>query len=349
MSKNIVNIGIVGLGYWGPKLLDKFQSLPDARVSVVCDLDEGLLRGAEISNGVSGTTDLKKLLDGSVGEVDVVVVATPPKTHFAIARAVLKAGKDVYIEKPMAVSLKEAEALNNLAKEKNKIIFVDHTFCYDDAFKTIKSKFKNGEYGQIIHSRFEWLGARSKAEGPNVLWDSGPHALSALVYFIDKKPISLQMEVLKKVPNTETISAVRGNVLFGDGSRSEIFIAWKDQEVEDRPVEKAARSILIGSEQSVIYEGSFSTRKARKFQTTEVKDLSAFTDDITSLFREGGGDEPKEVTHNNEPLKEACASLISAVQNRKEPETNGYLGARVVNLLEKSEQSMLHGGMKVLL
>lgn len=347
MSKDNINVGIVGLGYWGPKLIAKFQSLPNVHVSLICDLDKDLLKEAEASSGVSGTTDVQKLLDGSMAEVDVVVVVTPPKTHFDIARLALEAGKDVYIEKPMTVTIKEAEILNDLAKERNKIIFIDHTFCYDDAFKTMRAQFKNGEYGEIIHSRFEWLGARSKAHGPNVLWDSGPHVFSAIVYFIDKRPTTLQMKILKKIPDTETISAIKGNVSFEDGSKSEIFLAWNDQNIEGQPVEKAARSILIGSKQSVIYEGSFSTRKAKKIQTPKSTDLSKFTDSITSLFKESGGNDAPEITHNNEPLKEACNSFIYAIQNRQDPETNGFLGARVVNFLEKSEESMLNGGKEV--
>lgn len=349
MSKDNINVGIVGLGYWGPKLVTQLQSIPNANVSIICDLDRNLLKEAEVLSRVSGTTDIKKLLDGSIAEVDAVVVATPPKTHFDIARMVLATGRDVYIEKPMAVTLKEAETLNNLAKEKNKIIFIDHTFCYDDAFKTIRQQFKNGEYGKIIHSRFEWLGARSKAHGPDVLWDSGPHAFSALVYFIDKKPTALQMKILKKIPDTGTVSAVKGNVSFEDGHQSEIFLAWKDQEIGGRPVEKAARSVLVGSKMSVIYEGSFSTRKVRKIQTQNTENLSKFADSITSLFKEGGGDDAPEITHNNEPLREACLSFINAVQNRKEPETGGLLGARVVNLLEKSEESMQNNGKEMLL
>jgi len=347
MPEDKINVGIVGLGYWGPRLVTKFQSLSNANVSVICDLDEGLLKGVESSSHVPGTTDLKKLLDGSVSDVDVVVVATPPKTHFDIARMVLEAGKDVYIEKPMAVSLQEAETLNNLAKEKNKIIFVDHTFCYDDAFKTMKSQFENGGYGEIIHSRFEWLGARSKPLGPDVLWDSGPHAFSALVYFIDKKPKTLQMKILNKIPLTGTASAIRGRVSFEDGSLSEIFLAWNGEELEGEPVEKAARSILIGSRYSVVYEGSFSARSAKKIPTPDTKNLSQLTDNFTSLFKEGKGDDAPEITHNDEPLKEACLSLINAVQNRREPETNGTLGARVVSFLEKSEESMLNDGKAV--
>ncbi|MDO8620907.1 MAG: Gfo/Idh/MocA family oxidoreductase [Candidatus Levybacteria bacterium] len=349
MSKDNINVAIVGLGYWGPKLVSKFQSLPNVRVSVLCDLDKDLLKKVEASSGVIGTTEIKKLLDGSIAAVDVVVVATPPKTHFDIARLVLEAGKDVYIEKPMTVTLKEAETLNDLAKKRNKIIFIDHTFCYDDAFKTIRKQFKNGAYGEIVHSRFEWLGARSKAYGPNVLWDSGPHAFSALVYFIDKKPATLQTRILKKIPDTGTISAVKGTVSFEDGSKSEIFLAWNDQEIEGRPVEKAARSILVGSKQSIIYEGSFSTREAKKIKTQSAKNLFQFTDNITSLFKNGEGDDVPEITHNDEPLKEACLALIDAVRNRKDPETNGSLGARVVNFLEKSEESMLNNGKEILL
>lgn len=349
MSQGKINVGIVGLGYWGPKLVAKFQSLSNANVSVICDLDEGLLKEVQASSSVSGTTDVKKLLDGSVAEVDVVVVATPPKTHFDIARMVLEAGKDVYIEKPMAVSLKEAEALNNLAKEKNRIIFIDHTFCYDDAFKTIKSQFKNGAYGEIIHSRFEWLGARSKPLGPDVLWDSGPHVFSALVYFIDKTPVTLRMKVLNKIPATGIVSAIQGSISFDDGSQSEVFLAWNDQEIGGKPVEKAARSILIGSKHSVIYEGSFSTRSARKIPTPNTKDLSQFASSFTSLFKGGGGDDAPEITHNDEPLKEACLALIDAVQNRRNPETNGTLGARVVHFLEKSEESMFNDGKEITL
>ncbi|MDO8589684.1 MAG: Gfo/Idh/MocA family oxidoreductase [bacterium] len=345
--KNTVNLGIVGLGYWGPKLIDKFQSIPQAKVTVICDLDPGLLGEAEKVSGIKGTTKISELLDNSKHQVDAVIVVTPPATHLDIARQVLEAGKHVYIEKPMTVTKKGAVLLNNLAKKKHLNIFIDHTFCHDAVFIEKRKLIDEGKLGEIYHSRFEWLGARAKPQGPDVLWDSGPHAFSSMLFLIGKKPVSLHMNIIERIPDTQTPSALEGEVHFEDGTRSEIKLAWKDQTVRGLHVPKAARASIVGKEKTIIYEGSFAGRTARIYPTEESYSPSRALDACIEDFLGGKGDELPGVSYDDEPLKSACAAFIDLILSNKVPVTDGFFGEQVVHLLEKASESMRSRGRHI--
>jgi predicted dehydrogenase len=345
-KKKTVNISIVGLGYWGPKLIDKFQSLPDVAVTRLCDTREDLVQKFSAEHGIPGVASLDELLRDS-SDIDGVVIAVPPQAHFKVAKKVLEAGKHVFVEKPLAMKKEDADKLVELAKERNCILFVDHTFCFDKVVQKIRQLHNSGDLSHVQYARFDWLGARPKERGPSVLWDSGPHAFSMLLFLLNKKPISISMRVVGRLANGIP-SAVMGRVSLEDGSSADIALAWKDQIVFEKQIPKTARISLVGSKQSVMYEGSFGSRISlvHAKPVTVSHEPHDFDREIFPIKHK----ETKPLDgacYEDEPLKAACVAFVNAIRTGKTHISDGLFGARVVLMLEAVEQSMSSGGSLV--
>ena len=169
-----VKVGLVGAGYWGQKLLPKFLAATDAEVRVVCDIHEGNRAEIQRRFPTVPTTDSLDTILGAP-EIDAVVVVTPPATHYSLAKKVLQSGKHVWVEKPLAWRLAEGRELVQLAKEKNAVVFVDHTFLYDPAVRIIRETILKGELGVIYHLFLQRLNLGRIKRDSNVWWNSAPH------------------------------------------------------------------------------------------------------------------------------------------------------------------------------
>lgn len=335
-----IKIGIVGLGYWGPKLVEKFLNLPGVRIEVVCDKDEKLLSEISVKHNIYGTRSFDELLsDASSHFVDAIVVATPPDTHFTLVKKALERNKHVFVEKPLAVNSADAVELASLAKEKRKVLFVDHTFCYDEAFKKIKEMADKNEFGEIVRARFDWLGARSKENGPSVLVDSGPHAFAAMNYFIKDKPHTISMKVIGRLSGGVP-SAMVGKAMFDGGRFAEVTLMWKDQVIDEKPVPKAARVSLVGTDKAVVYEGSFGSRSAVIHEKPIFLNASSHPLDELVVVQDFKKPVSLEgLTYKDEPLKAACEAFIKAIQGETKAVSDGLFGVEVVKILEAAAKS----------
>ena len=138
MAKQI-KVGVVGCGYWGPNLVRNFRSLADCKLKMICDVSQQRL--AHLKSRfpeIQGTSDYRQMLSG--GNVDAVVISTPVRTHFPMAKASLLAGKHTLIEKPMASSSEECEELIGIAQKKGLVLMTGHTFLYSPAVRKIREK-----------------------------------------------------------------------------------------------------------------------------------------------------------------------------------------------------------------
>ncbi len=310
-----LRVGIVGLGYWGPKLVESFRGMAGAEVTQVCDLNPQLLGEIAQKYNLAGTTSFAELL---ADQTEAVAIATPPSTHAVLVRQALEAGKHVFIEKPLATDFDEARSLAELAKSKNLVLFVDHTFCYDEAFGRVRELVQNGDLGKIQKASFEWLGARPKPRGPDVLWDSGPHAVAAMNFVMNQSATLISAEVLARL-ETGVPSALSAKFTFPGGSKADVLLAWKDQEIDGSPVPKAARVVLSGDKE-LVFEGSFGARAVS--------------------VRENGVAHPLAgLTFADEPLKSALGAFVDAVKYGKKIPSDGKFGAEVVKILEMTAKS----------
>ncbi len=326
---NILRIGIVGLGYWGPRLIPLFHGLPAVSVVRLCDANRALAETVSAQYAIlePPASSMTELLSDAKKHLDAVIIATPPNSHYDLARQALDAGMHVFVEKPLAVTSGEAHQLSEHAREKNRVLFVDHTFCYDGVFLALREMVQKGDLGPMQSVSFEWLGARPKPQGPDVLWDSGPHAVASCLFLLGIYPDSISMHGLSYLDGG-ILSVAEGELHFKDGIIAKVILGWKGGSYRGNPIEKAARVTLAGEEKVVEYEGSFGMRNVRVCDS------------------KGGSWMPlMGMTYDDEPLRAACTAFVDSI--RVSPEhnrTDGVFGTHVVSILSAAEYSVSHGG-----
>ena len=190
MSKQQINLGVVGCGYWGPNLIRNFRSLADCRLKMMCDISEDRLRHLKsLYPEVEAETSYENFLNG--GGLDAVVVATSVKYHFPMAKASLLAGKHTLIEKPMACSTAECEELIAIAQKQGLVLMVGHTFLYSPAVRKIKEIIDHRDIGDIRYISARRLNLGLFQKDINVAWDLAPHDISIILYIMQEMPRSV--------------------------------------------------------------------------------------------------------------------------------------------------------------
>ncbi|QQG45229.1 MAG: Gfo/Idh/MocA family oxidoreductase [Candidatus Sungiibacteriota bacterium] len=324
-----IRLGLVGLGYWGPKLLQKFSRIEAAEVVRFCEKSEDLLRdfAERYPLRYPPTVSFEELISNESYPLDAVIVVTPPETHAALVAQAMLRGLDVFVEKPLATNLQDALYLAKLAREKNRVLMVDHTFCYDHALLYVRNLLSDRKFGtaDFQGSAFEWLGARKKPQGPSILWDSGPHAVAAMLFLLKKTPERISMRVVENL--SENIPAtMTGYAEFTDGHKAEIRLAWQDGVLDGKIVEKAARVAIFGDRRKVLYEGTFGKREVLLHHDWD-----------GAILAPG-------LTYEDEPLQTVCEEFIRAVAEGGSAFTDGDFGAKVVAILEAAERSCMREG-----
>jgi len=184
---NAITIGVIGCGYWGPNLLRNFAENEAAELRWICDLDAKRLDAMRRRYPSSeATADYHQLLTDS--RLDAVVIATPVATHYRFASEALEAGKHVLVEKPFTASVREADALNELAERRGLTLMVDHTFIYTGAVRRIKEIVAGGELGELLYFDSTRINLGLFQQDINVVWDLAPHDLSIMDFIINREP-----------------------------------------------------------------------------------------------------------------------------------------------------------------
>jgi predicted dehydrogenase len=175
----MIRIGVVGCGYWGPKLIRNFQSIDTCEVKMVADLDPNRLKEIRLNYpAVELTTDASELLNRI--DIDAVAIATPVCSHYSIAMEAMQNGKHVLIEKPMTKTTEQAKRLIDLSKQKNLILMVDHTFVYTEAVNKIKKLISEGKLGDFYYFDSVRVNLGLFQHDVNVVWDLAPHDFSIM-------------------------------------------------------------------------------------------------------------------------------------------------------------------------
>src|SRR5450432_2308570 len=186
----IVNVGVVGCGYWGPNLVRNFRSLPDCKLKMMCDLSDARLKHLHsLYPEVEGEKNFEKML--ARADIDAVVVATSVKLHFPMAKASLLAGKHTFVEKPMAASTEQCEELIDIARSKGLVLIVGHTFLYSAPVRKIKEIIDNHDIGDIRYISARRLNLGLFQKDINVAWDLAPHDISIILYIMREMPHSI--------------------------------------------------------------------------------------------------------------------------------------------------------------
>ena len=332
------SIAIVGVGYWGRNLLRTFGRLSGARVTTLCDLDPERLGGARAEHpGLRCTDDFDALI--ARDDVDAMVIATPPTRHHAMALAALRAGKHVWVEKPLALAAAEGRALVDAAAAASRVLFVDETFLYDPLVREMKRIIDAGGLGDVMHLSFERLGMGRIRRDSNVWWNSAPHDLSILFHLVPRPVTAIRLHQHTYLQPGIADMAVCDLELEG-GVSAHIYLSWLHPE-------KTAKVVVVGRERMLAYEGRFEKRGITLYD---------YALDLSPPARSDRGAVPivpvsafsgrmLEVPAGDEPLAIAAAHFVDCIRDGAEPLTSGARSLRVVEVLEQGDRTATRGGV----
>jgi predicted dehydrogenase len=338
MKKSIV-VGVVGCGYWGPNLVRNFKSLANCHLKAMCDTSEARLKHMKsLYSDVEATTDFELMLNG-VG-LDAVVVATPVKYHFPLAKASLLAGKHTLIEKPMAASSAECEELIDIAKRNGLILMVGHTFLYSAPVRKITEIVQAGDIGEIryINSRRLNLGLFQK--DINVAWDLAPHDISIILHILGERPLTVNCQGNAHVtPNVEDITNI--SLSFRHKRFATIQSSW----LEPRKVREMT---IVGTRRMIVYDDLQTHEKLRIYDVRVERPphYDTFADFHYSYHY---GDSYIPHIQQEEPLKAECQHFVDCIEAGVQPLTSGTDGLELVRILEAASASLKQRGAPVTL
>jgi predicted dehydrogenase len=332
-----LNVGVVGCGYWGPNLIRNFRALGDCKLKMICDLDEKRL--AHLKNlypEVEATTDYKGMLAN--GGLDAVVIATAVRTHHPLAVAALKAGKHVFVEKPLSASVAEAEEMNALAREKGLTLMVGHTFLYSAPVRKIKEIVDRGDIGEIRYINARRLNLGLYQKDINVTWDLAPHDISIVQYILDELPLTVNCQGTAHV--TEGVEDVTTLCLNFKKERTAIIqSSWLDPR-------KVREMTIVGSKRMIVYDDVAPLEKIRIYDA-RVETPPRYDTFAEFQYAYHYGDMYVPYVKQEEPLKIECQHFLDCINQGRTPLTCGEKGQDLVRILEAASVSLKRGGAPV--
>ena len=336
MNKEAISVGVVGVGGWGKNLARNYSQIPDATLRYLCDLDQKKLDAMQKQFGALRTsTKFDDLIEDS--ELDAVVIATTGPTHFDLARRALLADKDVYVEKPFVLSVREAEELVALADAREKILMVGHLLEYHPVVQRLKTMIESGELGDIRYIYSQRLNLGTVRMDENALWNFAPHDISVILYLLGLKPTDVSARGQSYLqPGVEDVVFLTLN--FGDKAMGHVHVSWLDPH-------KIRRITIVGSKRMAVFDDLEANEKLRIYDKgAEVNtDYDTFAEYVGLRF----GDITVPYIRVGEPLRVECEHFLACVRERKTPVSDGQDGLRVVRVLEAADQSLARNGAPV--
>jgi len=334
---NDIDIGVIGCGYWGPKLARNIDQIPDANLVMVSDLrQERLEEFKELYPDIEITTNYKELLENNL---DAVLIATPVNTHYPLAKDALQAGKHVLVEKPITSDSTQAQELVDLAAARGLTLMVGHTFEFNPAVEAVREVIQSGELGEIYYLNSTRVNLGLLQPDINVMWDLAPHDLSILRFILDSNPIRVSARggvYVNTVRNLHEV--VYMTVFFDNGAMANLRLSWLD------PV-KQRRLTVVGSKKMLVYDDIAEEKVVVYDKGVEVPPYSVTENEFHASYRHG---EEIVVPYEwVEPLRSECSHFIDCIRTGTIPRSSGEVGTRVLKVLETAQRSLLNGGVEL--
>jgi len=335
----MVNIGVAGCGYWGPKHIRVCHELAEASLAAVCDLDEKRLQ--QVKNQypyIEVFHDYKEFLQNSV---DAVVIATPVNTHFKLAKEALLCGKHVLIEKPITASSQEAVELIELAEKQDLVLMAGHTYEYHPAVDYLRELVSSGALGDIYSIDADRLNLGLYRRDVNVLWDLAPHDISIMLSVLNEAPVAVSARGTHHIDSSICDIAYL-EILFANGTLGHVHVSW----LHPRKIREIT---LVGSRKMVVYDDVSETEKIHIYDKGVAvsnngnKGLSAWPPNYRY------GDVIIPFITNAEPLKQECSHFIKCITEGCKPRSDGWAGLKVTSILEAADKSLANGGQREML
>jgi predicted dehydrogenase len=330
-----LGVVVVGYGYWGPNLVRNVAEHPAMRLVALCERDPG--RAAAFAARVPGVPVLADL-DAALMHPDVqaVIVATPPSTHYAIAKRALEAGMHVLVEKPLATNAEDARALIHMAREHGLLLMPGHTFVYSPSVNKVRDLIRENVLGEVYFVTSSRMNL-GKYQQDGVVCDLAPHDLSILLYWLEEPVVQIAATARSvfqnDVPETAFLS-----LRFASGTAANIQISWLAPR-------KVRQMVLVGSRRMVQYDDTASDESVRVYDRGMEFSTPASFGEYQLTYRSGDVVLPR--IDAAEPLSLELGDFAHAIATGTEPRSNAKLGLDIVLAIEGAEESLRRGGEPV--
>jgi|HubBroStandDraft_1064217.scaffolds.fasta_scaffold06007_7 UDP-2-acetamido-3-amino-2,3-dideoxy-glucuronate N-acetyltransferase len=326
-SHERVQVGVVGCGYWGRNLVRNFHHL--GALAAVCDVEPRNLEEMRHTYSVFASSHYEELL--SMPEVQAVVLATPAASHYELAKKAMLHGKDVFVEKPLALRLDEGEELVEIARKQSRVLMVGHLLHYHPAIKELRRLLDLGELGRVEYISSSRLNLGKLRTEEDILWSFAPHDIAAVLHLLGETPTSVAAQGASYL--NHPISDVTLTILgFKSGVKAHIFVSWL------HPF-KEQKLVIVGNRKMAVFDDTQSDQKLvlypHRIEWVNRQPVARRAEgEVVPLSKE-------------EPLRLECSHFLDCVRDRTTPQTDGENGLRVLRVLHAAGQSVREQGRPI--
>lgn len=336
-DRPIVNVALIGYGYWGPNLARNFSAIDGTRISHICDLDaDRRARARRAYPYAVVTRDIEQILTDQ--SVDLVAIATPVSSHHVLAQRALVAGKHILVEKPLANSTKAAHEICATAKRHGVRVFVDHTFVFSPAVRKMKEIYRGGDLGTGLYYDSTRVNLGIFQHDVNVIWDLVTHDLAILDYLMDgSMPRSASCTGMAHLGNRHADLAYL-TLRYDSDFIAHINVNWL------APM-KVRQVLLCGDRRMLVYDDNSASEKIKVYDNgVSIRQVEELYESLVQ-YRLGDMHAPR--LDQTEALTIEARNVVDTLQGRAEALCDGDAGTRVVSILEAANYSLRLGGQPV--
>jgi UDP-2-acetamido-3-amino-2,3-dideoxy-glucuronate N-acetyltransferase len=321
-----IGVGVIGAGYWGKNLVRNFAGL--GALAAVCDSDpRACAMAVDLKVPICG--DFSDLLQNP--DIDAVAIASPAISHYSIAKEALLAGKDVFVEKPLALEVTEGQELINLAAKHERILMVGHILQYHPTVLKLKELVDSGELGKIQYIYSNRLNIGKIRSEENILWSFAPHDISVMLLLLEEMPIEISAHGGNYL-QSHVADVTLTTLSFASGVKGHIFVSWL------HPF-KEQMLVVVGDKKMAVFDDVSKDRKLVLYPHS-----IDWIERVPVARKAEGEVVPLDV---GEPLKAECAHFLECMRTRQVPRTDGAEGLRVLKILEACQRSLDQKGTPI--
>jgi len=330
-----IRLAQIGVGHWGKNLLRNFNSISGCHVIAVCDSNSSVLEYVKYQYPHAETTSsVQEILDRD--DIDGIIIATETPSHFSIARVVLESERHVFVEKPMAENVREAETLVSLSDETGCHCMVGHLLLYHPAFNYVEDLIQRNSLGDIYYMYSVRVNLGIVRQKENALQSLAPHDLSVALAFLNQKPVAVAVHAQAYL-QPEICDVAFSTIFFENGALAHLHTSWLDPH-------KVRRVTLVGSKKMVVIDEMSSAEKVRIYDKgVNLPEYVGFAESMTTRV----GDISIPNIQMSEPLRLECSHFVDCIRTGQSPRSDARNGLSVVRILEAAQRSLESGGDKI--
>lgn len=330
----MLRMGTVGLGAWGWNVTRNFAGLKDCQLTACFDMDVKK-RAAATSTwpGVQAVDSYERLL---LQDIDAVAIASPAITHYEFTKLALLSGRDVFVEKPFTLNVRQAEELAEIADKHNRVLMVGHLLEYHPVVLKLRNMIRAGELGPVYYVYSQRVNLGRIRGDENALWSFAPHDISQILFMLGMEPINVSARGQSYIQNGIE-DVVFLSLFFENRIMAHIHLSWLDPH-------KVRRTTVVGQKKMAVFDDAETTEKLRIYDNyAEMPPAKSYGEAIQVRF----GDILIPRIEGTEPLKLECQHFVDCVSKRTTPTSDAQDGVRVIRIIEAAQRSMEQDGVPV--